>query len=396
MGLTRELARRGHNGLGRHDQRRRAGRAGRSAGASRVHGRRRRLVLSHTAAAVVPLLGADGAGPAPARARVGRRPHTLRVPLADDRRGVLVPAARRAIPGARGWLSRPRLARQAVRGSARVGRQPDQEVALSQDAWQAGPRGRGHASSDVRSGAGVGPPAGLLEGPLHSAGRRRATARRCRRPRVRKPAIPEPPGPEDRPLPREAPPDKGPRLARSSSRIVGRGEGRLLAGGRGQRRARVRGGGESPLRPARPLRENRVHGHGRGGGQVAAAQGRRRVRASVPPRELPGCGHGGDGGRHTGRGIGRGRHAPRGRRGLGRAGHDARPGRRGGRHRPAAGRPRRRGDDGQGGGGPRGREVLLGTGRDGRGGAVRRGRRATGGAARRSGPRRSRRIWRST
>ena len=43
---------------------------------------------------------------------------------------------RRPVRGARGWLSRPCLARQAIRGSASVGGQQDQEVDLSQHAWQ--------------------------------------------------------------------------------------------------------------------------------------------------------------------------------------------------------------------------------------------------------------------
>ena len=50
-----------------------------------------------TAAALVPLLGPHGTGPARPGAPVGRGTHTLHLPLADYRRRVLVPTDRRPI-----------------------------------------------------------------------------------------------------------------------------------------------------------------------------------------------------------------------------------------------------------------------------------------------------------
>ena len=148
-------------------------------------------------------------------------------------------ADRRPIRGARDRLSRPSLAIQAVRGPARIDRQQGQEMDLSQDAWQPGPGRRGSPPPHLRGRVGVGPPPALLKWAPHSARRRPTSASRGRRPGLSPAEIRESSRSEDRPVLFAARPQEGPRRACGGCRVVGREQGRLLAGRRGQWRARV-------------------------------------------------------------------------------------------------------------------------------------------------------------
>ena len=75
--------------------------------------------------------------------------------------------------------------------------------------------------------------------PRHSAGRRRTAASRGRRPGLGAAAIPEPPRSEDRPVSIEARPQKGPRRACGGRRNRWPRAGTTSRGRRGQWRARV-------------------------------------------------------------------------------------------------------------------------------------------------------------